>query len=154
MYKKEYVPLLEKGFKEIALWQLDSIFLDPFGENDQRKQLINRLNAYISEFLYLNLNAELWIDGSFTTHKPEPQDIDVVFLLDVSEISDLDEKKQKLFKELFINREIIKARYSVDVYFIDKNDESDKQNWITTYGFDTKKLNSKGIYKIQFTKDV
>lgn len=154
MYKREYTPLLENGFKEIALWQLDNIFLEPFGENDQRKQLINRLNAYISEFLYLNLNAELWIDGSFTTHKPEPQDIDVVFLLDESEINGLDEKKQKLFKDLFINREIIKARYSVDVYFIDKNDESEKQNWITTYGFDTKKLNSKGIYKIQFTKDV
>ena len=108
MYKREYTPLLENGFKEIALWQLDNIFLEPFGENDQRKQLINRLNAYISEFLYLNLNAELWIDGSFTTHKPEPQDIDVVFLLDESEINGLDEKKQKLFKDLFINREINK----------------------------------------------
>lgn len=154
MYKKEFDPLLENGFKEIALWQLDSIFLEPFGENEQRKQLINRLNAYLSEFLYLGLNAEIWIDGSFSTIKPEPEDIDVVFLLDETEINSLNDKKLKLFEELFMNREIVKARYSVDVYFIDKNDEIEKQKWITIYGFDTRKINSKGIYKIQLSKDV
>lgn len=154
MYKREYDPLLENGFKEIALWQLDSIFLEPFGENEQRKQLINRLNAYLSEFLYLGLNAEIWIDGSFSTIKTEPEDIDVVFLLNETEINGLKNKKLKLFEELFMNREIVKARYSVDVYFIDKNDEIEKQKWITTYGFDTRKINSKGIYKIQLSKDV
>nr|WP_315197530.1 hypothetical protein [uncultured Flavobacterium sp.] len=154
MYKREYEPLLENGFKEIALWQLDTIFLEPFGENDQRKQLINRLNAYLSEFSYLGLNAEVWIDGSFSTLKPEPEDIDVVFLLDENEINSLNDRKLKLFEELFLSREIVKARYSVDVYFIDRNDEIEKQKWITTYGFDSRKINSKGIYKIQLSKDV
>lgn len=154
MYKKEYVPLLEKGFKQIALWQLDNIFLEPFGENEQRKQLIDRLKAYLSEFSYLGLNAEVWIDGSFSTLKPEPEDIDVVFLLDESEINSLTDRKLKLFEELFLNRDIVKARYSVDVYFIDRNDEIEKQKWITTYGFDSRKINSKGIYKIQLSKDV
>lgn len=154
MYKKEYEPLLENGFKEIALWQLDSHFLEPFGENEHRKYLINRLNAFISEFLSLNIDAEIWIDGSFTTLKPEPQDIDVVFLVDVEEVDRLDDRKLKLFEELFLKRENVKARYSVDVYFIDRNDEEDRQKWIETYGFDSKKLNSKGIYKIQLQKNV
>lgn len=154
MYKREYDALLEDEFKEIALWQLDSIFLEPFGENEQRKQLINRLNAYLSEFSYLSLNAEVWIDGSFSTLKPEPEDIDVVFLLDESEVNGLTDRKLKLFEELFLNRDIVKARYSVDVYFIDRNDEIEKQKWITTYGFDSRKINSKGIYKIQLPKDV
>lgn len=154
MYKREYNPLLENGFKEIALWQIDSIFLEPFGENEQRKKLINRLNAYLSEFSYLGLNAELWIDGSFSTIKPEPEDIDIVFLLDVDEVNNLADRKRKLFEELLQNRDIIKARYSIDVYYIDKNDEIEKQNWIRTYGFDSRKINSKGIYKIQLLKDV
>ncbi|PWA07550.1 DUF6932 family protein [Flavobacterium laiguense] len=154
MYKREYEPLLENGFKQIALWQLDKVFLEPFEENEQRQYLINRLSAYISEVLSLGLNAELWIDGSFSTYKPEPQDVDVVFLLDENEIEHLSDRKQKLFEELFLNREIIKARYSVDVYFIDQNDEIEKQKWIATYGFDSRKINSKGIYKIQLPKDV
>lgn len=154
MYKREYEPLLENGFKQIALWQLDTVFLEPFGENEQRKYLINRLCAYLSEVLSLGLNTEVWIDGSFSTHKPEPQDIDVVFLLDKDEVQNLNDRKQKLFEELFTKRELIKARYSVDVYFIDRNDEIEKQKWITIYGFDSKKLNSKGIYKIQLPKNV
>lgn len=154
MYKKEYDPLLEYGFKEIALWQIDSIFLEPFGENEQRKRLINRFNAYLNEFSYLGINAELWIDGSFSTIKPEPEDIDVVFLLDDNEVNNLKDRKLKLFEDLFLDREMVKARYSVDVYFIDRNDEIEKQKWITTYGFDSRKINSKGIYKIQLSKDV
>jgi hypothetical protein len=154
MYKREYEPLFEDGFKQIALWQLDAVFLEPFGENEQRKQLINRFNAYLSEFFSLGINAELCIDGSFSTRKPEPEDIDVVFLLDVNEINNLKDRKLKLFEELFLNREKVKVRYLVDVYFIDRNDEIEKQKWITTYGFDTQKMNSKGIYKIQLPKDV
>lgn len=154
MYKKEYEPLLENGFKQIGLWELDSLFLEPFGENIQRKYLIDRLNAYLSEVSYLGLNAEIWIDGSFTTHKPEPEDIDVVFLFDASEIDSLDERKAKLFEDLFICRDVIKVRYSVDVYFIDRNDENEKQKWISTFGFNDRKLNSKGIYKIQLQKNV
>lgn len=149
MYKKEYKPLFEEGFKQIALWQLDATFLDPFNDNEHRKYLIDRLNAFINEFQYLGLEAEIWIDGSFTTHKPEPQDIDVVFLLDQEAVTKLDSKKEKLFRELFMNREEVKARYSIDIYFIDKDDEEDKQNWISTYGFDSRKMNSKGIYKIK-----
>ena len=154
MYKREYEPLIENGFKQIALWQLDTVFLEPFGENEHRKYLINRLSAYISEVLSLGLNTEIWIDGSFSTYKPDPQDVDVVFLFDENEIHDLNDRKKQLFEELFLKRELIKARYSVDVYFIDRNDENEKQKWITTYGFDKKKINSKGIYKIQLPKDV
>lgn len=154
MYRREYEPLIENGFKQIALWQLDTVFLEPFGENEHRKYLINRLSAYISEVLSLGLNTEIWIDGSFSTYKPDPQDVDVVFLFDENEIHDLNDRKKQLFEELFLKRELIKARYSVDVYFIDRNDENEKQKWITTYGFDSKKINSKGIYKIQLPKDV
>ncbi len=149
MYKKEYKPLFEKGFKQIALWQLDSTFLEPFEENEHRKYLIDRLNAFINEFQFLGLEAEIWIDGSFSTHKPEPQDIDVVFLLDQKAVASLDSKKEQLFQELFMKREEVRVRYSLDVYFIDKDDVEDKQKWISTYGFDSRKMNSKGIYKLE-----
>jgi hypothetical protein len=149
MYKKEYKPLFDKGFKQIALWQLDSTFLEPFEDNEHRKYLIDRLNAFINEFQFLGLEAEIWIDGSFSTHKPEPQDVDVVFLLDQKAVASLDSKKEQLFQELFMKREEVRVRYSLDVYFIDKDDVEDKQKWISTYGFDSRKMNSKGIYKLE-----
>lgn len=154
MYKREYLPLLENGFKEIALWQLDNVFLTPFGENEHRKKLIDRLKVFISEFESLGLNAEIWIDGSFSTYKPEPQDIDVVFLLDQRKVNALTERKAIVFENLLIERETSRARYSVDVYYIDKDDEAEKLKWISMYGSDSTNLNSKGIYKIQITSHV
>lgn len=73
----------------------------------------------------------------------------MVFLLDQKAVAGLDSKKAQLFNDLFMKREEVRARYSLDVYFIDKDDEEDKQNWISTYGFDSRKMNSKGIYKIE-----
>lgn len=154
MYKKEYQPLFEKGFQEIGLWQLDSIFLEPFDNKEQRKHLIDRFMAYINDFQFLGLDAEIWIDGSFTTLKPEPQDLDVVFLLNKNDVNTLDEKKASVFEELFVKREHIKARYSLDVYYIDINDEEEKNKWILTYGCDSSNLNSKGIYKIKIKSHV
>lgn len=154
MYKKEYGPLFEKGFQEIGLWQLDVLFLEPFKGQEQRKYLIDRFVAFIHEFQFLGLEAEIWIDGSFTTHKPEPQDIDVLFLLNANDVNALNEKKASVFEELFVKREHIKARYSLDVYFIDINDEEEKNKWILTYGFDSSNLNSKGIYKIKILRNV
>lgn len=154
MYKKEYQPLFENGFQEIGLWQLDKIFLEPFNNKEQRKQLIDRFRAYIHDFQFLGLEAEVWIDGSFTTHKPEPQDLDVLFLLNANDVNALGEKKATVFEELLVKREHIKARYSLDVYFIDINDEEEKNKWILTYGFDSSNLNSKGIYKIKIKRNV
>lgn len=154
MYKKEYQPLFEKGFQEIGLWQLDKIFLEPFNNKEQRKHLIDRFKAYINDFQFLGLDAEIWIDGSFTTLKPEPQDLDVVFLLNKNDVNALDEKKASVFEELFVKREHIKARYSLDVYFIDINDKEEKNKWILTYGYDSSNLNTKGIYKIKIKNHV
>ena len=148
MYKREYPPLLSEGFKEISIWQLDSIFLEPFSEGERRRYLIDRLNAFISEFLSLGLNSELWIDGSFSTTKIEPQDIDILFLIDKNQVDNLDKRKAQLFEKLLFNREEVKARYSLDVYFIDISDIAEQQKWIEAYGFDSKKLNTEGIYKI------
>jgi len=154
MYKKEYPPLLSEGFKEIKIWQLDSVFLEPFGENQHRKYLIDRFKAFISEFEVLNLSAEIWIDGSFCTRKPEPKDIDVVFLIDRNEIDSLDERGKIIFESLLMQRDEVIVRYGIDVYFIDRNNETEKEKWIETYGFDAGHLNTKGIYQINILKNV
>lgn len=154
MSKQEYPPLLKEGFEEIGLWQLDKLFLEPFSSNDQRKKLIDRLQVYLSEFKAIEIDAEIWLDGSFTTNKPEPDDIDLVFLLKRSDIDMLTGKKADLFQSLIMDREIIKAKYHVDVYFIDKDDTDEIIKWAETFGFDSRKINQKGIYKITLKQSV
>ncbi|MCP9755826.1 hypothetical protein EGI26_11730 [Lacihabitans sp. CCS-44] len=148
MAKKEYPPLIKKGFVEIGLWQFDALFLQPFKFNDHRKKLIDSFIVFLEEFKKLGLRAEIWIDGSFTTEKEEPDDIDLLFLLDINEVDNLTGNKAKLFKDLLISREKVKVRFGLDVYFINMYDSKEKAKWIETYGFDSGKLNEKGIFKL------
>src|ERR1041385_4562928 len=116
MYKKEYPPIFGEGFKEIASWQLDKIFLEPFKDNERRKELIDRLKAYLHELEALDMDMEVWIDGSFATMKPNPDDVDLVLLVDRKAIDTLNGKLALLFRHLVMNRDIIKARYLCDVF--------------------------------------
>lgn len=154
MSKKEYYPLLEKGFKEIGLWELDKYFLEPFVENEHRKYLINRFREFLNEFSLLVIDTEIWIDGSFTTNKPEPQDIDMVFIIDRNIVDSLVGKKKELFRQLFFDKEKVKARYSCDIYLVDNGSEKEKEKWIKTFGSEYNDINTKGIYKIILKADV
>lgn len=154
MAKEEFTPLLNEGFKEIGRWELDKMFLDPFIIKDQRKKLIDKLQLYFTEVLAIGLEADVWIDGSFTTQKPEPEDIDLVLLFDRQEVDNLDGKRAEMFQGLIMDRDIIKAKYCVDVYFIDKNSREEMDEWINTFGFDTRKIATKGIFKITLKPNV
>lgn len=148
MSKLEYSPILNEGFKEIKLWELDKYFLEPFSEKEQRTYLINRLQEFLNEFRVLGIEAEVWIDGSFTTSKPEPVDIDIALLLNQSDVDSLDEKKAMLFDRLVIQKPHVLARYSCDVYLVDKNNKEEIEEWIRTFGTDYNNINSKGIFKV------
>ena len=148
--EKEYDPLLKDGFQEIALWQLDKVFLEPFGENEHRKMLIDRLKVYLTEVEAIRLPFEVWIDGSFSTEKPEPTDVDLVLLFDRDEVDSLAGVQSDMFQNLIVEREEIKARYNCDVFFIDGGNEAQKNTWQNTFGKDSRKVQSKGIFRVKF----
>jgi hypothetical protein len=154
MAKREYTPLLSEGFKEIGRWELDKMFLEPFYNNEQRKKLIDKLQLYLDELLAVGLDAEVWIDGSFTTEKPEPEDVDIVILFNRSEVESLTGRKAELFESIVMDRDIVKANYGVDVHFMDKDDQIDRNTWIQTFGFDSRKISTKGIFKVIINPNV
>lgn len=110
--------------------------------------MIERFKIYLNEFAAIDIDAEIWIDGSFATHKPEPQDIDIVFLFKKSDVDYLHGRKEIIFQSLIMDRDIVKAKYGLDVFFIDKDDPDEHEKWINTYGYDTQKINKKGIFKL------
>jgi hypothetical protein len=146
--KREYPAILSEGFQQIGIWELDKYFLIPFGNNEHRKKLIDRLQVYLNDFLALGIEAEVWIDGSFTTQKPEPEDIDMVFLLNRSDIDNLTGNKAVFFESLLLQRDEVRSRYHVDVYYIDRDDPSEVKKWQNNFGYDARKLGTKGIFKI------
>jgi len=146
--KIEYPPLLSDGFREIGLWQLDEWFLEPFAEKSRRRFLIDRLRAFIEKLDELNLDVELWLDGSFATLKPEPEDIDMVLFVDFSSVRLLNSIQLSQFEGIVVDRIASRNHFGCDVYFADKNDSMARQYWHDAFAYTPDQLGRKGIFKL------
>jgi hypothetical protein len=144
----EYKPLYAAGFHDISIDDLDNIFVIPFEENERRKYLTNRFRDYIEKFSELNLKVEIWLDGSYSTMKPEPGDMDILIVFDAEEVNKLPLEKQPLLQELF-DRELSKIRYSIDVLLLPSNNEDNRSYWRGWFGF-SRTEQPKGIPRLYY----
>lgn len=154
MIPREYPPLFAEGFRDIGIWQLDEIFLKPFGEDSPRRELIDRFRSYLRLFEPLPIPIEIWIDGSFATYKPEPADIDIVIVVSNPDLDNFTIIQFALFDELTASNSSMKNRYGCDFYIIDGYDEGQIQKWKHIFGTDRSNVNSKGIYRIKLNTKV
>lgn len=144
----EYEPLYPAGFHEIVFEDLDAIFVSPFIENERRKYLTDRFRSFIEKFSELELKVEIWLDGSYSTRKPEPGDIDILIVFDSEEVEKLPIHKRPLLEELF-DRNLSKIRYSLDVLLLPSNNEDYRSYWRGWFGF-SRTEQPKGIPRIYY----
>lgn len=145
---KEFEPLYPAGFHEIELENMDEIFVSPFAENERRKYLTDRFRDFLEKFSELELKVEIWVDGSYSTHKPEPDDMDILIVFDTNEVNQLPMEKRPLLKELF-NRELSKMRYSIDVLLLPSNETDHRSFWRGWFGF-SRSEQPKGIPRLYY----
>lgn len=131
----EEKPLLEPGLHDFKLSEIGNHFLQDFPASETRKILIDGLNAFIDYLSEIGAPIELWIDGSFTTHKINPNDIDLVIFSPAAVINALPPEKQKLFQSL-TDRPTIKSHFGCDVLFCPSEDEAMRSYWRGWYGYD------------------
>jgi len=142
-----YNSLLSPGFHDISIGQLEKIFVAPFNESVQRKSLFERFMVFLSIFNNVGITCEIWIDGSFTTDKHDPSDIDVIFFFDPVEVNGLAQQKKGILSELFGNRTDTKYRYKCDVYFVPNDRVQDRSYWRGWFGF-SRDEQPKGIARL------
>ena len=81
--------------------ELLALAVEPFEERNRREQLTARLFFWLDEISKLGIPLEVWIDGSYSTTKPEPEDIDIVVVMTSGELlKNLDDKKRDRFDKL------------------------------------------------------
>ncbi len=142
----ELAPIHTAGFLDIANEQLEIVFLGPFENKTRREYLLSRFSALIDRFKETGLVAELWIDGSFATLKPEPGDIDIIFFVDGVQLNLLSEDKRNIILELN-NRKYSKIRYDCDVFIIPNQDLNMRSYWRGWFGF-SRDEEPKGIIRL------
>ena len=149
MRRREYPPLYPDGFKDIREQDLHSEFVDFFNQRkDDRINLLFGFGQFLNQFKELNLTAEVWIDGSFATAAPDPDDVDVVFYFNPSEVDKLNGEKKEKFERLFLNRKLMKKFYQVEVFYGIMGDINDYSQWCSIFGTCYDNTTPKGIFRL------
>lgn len=142
----EEKPLLEPGLHDFSLDEVGNHFMQNFPGSQTRRPLIDGLNAFVSHLSRVGVPIELWIDGSFTTQKENPNDIDLVIFSPANDLNALPPDKQQLFQAL-TDRASIRANFGCDVLFCPSENLDMRSYWRGWYGFDRNEQ-PKGIARV------
>jgi hypothetical protein len=119
-----------EGIINIPFAEFKIIFLDNFGNSKTRKLIFTGYENYIIDFKKeINNQFDQWMSGSFTTTKENPNDIDLINLVEVKD--ELNQKQIKLREFLTVGGS--KDKYLVDGYFIPIYSQNDPRFKITEY---------------------
>lgn len=74
----EYPSIFEIGRREMNLTELRTACVDGFPQSSVRHELMLIVENLCTELTAVGLDCEVWVDGSFLSHKMDPNDIDIV----------------------------------------------------------------------------
>jgi len=114
--KSEFPPLFSPGFHDIEIEQFDSYFIDPFEDKDRRLFLKERFFALLNELFRIEIDFEIWIDGSYATEKEKPNDIDLMFICKLEDEDKLSLEKHQDFVYIANSKEF-RIRHNCDLKF-------------------------------------
>lgn len=155
MFKACFPPLLAPGFHDLDDDTIRSLCVDAFPNSVRRGMLHCKYIQIVDQFRIINKQyrcfSEIWIDGSFTTEKPEPDDIDILIVYDFLTFSALPDALMQIVSPL-LNREYVKLSFNIDILLLAENhpkiDYSDMRSyWRGWFGFDRKE-NPKGLVRV------
>ncbi|MBZ9726816.1 hypothetical protein LB554_23010 [Mesorhizobium sp. CO1-1-11] len=79
--KHDYEPLLPPGRHQMTLSDVWDRFVVPFGEPPSRTMIFWNLEQVVQDLLSAKIPCDLWLDGSFLTTKPDPDDLDITIVI-------------------------------------------------------------------------
>lgn len=121
------------GILESSFAEFQSTFVENFNHSQTRRVIFDSYESYVNDFKSEVSSAfRNWIDGSYTTTKLDPNDINLVNIVAYSD--ELNQKDQIIAK--FLTHGGSKERYSVDGYFIQVYPTDDPRYAITQHWLD------------------
>jgi len=101
----------------------------------------------LDELKKIGVDFELWINGSFATKKPDPNDIDIAAFFSPDQVNSIPDDKKHLLVSFYHNPDDIKIRYHCDTYMLANVHQKVKEHWGKLFG-SSKQGIPKGIPKL------
>jgi len=142
------IPLYVPGIHTVTEPDLKIRAVDPFPGSIRRPLLFAGLTDWLEALRATGASGKCWLDGSFLTDKPEPNDIDLVVFPMFAAVPS--PAVQTRVQELF-NQAAVKAKYRLDVYFVHPNAANLVQMtsyWRGWFGFCRDGATAKGIAEV------
>ncbi len=148
MDKTDSPPLLSGGLHPMSLEEFRAIAVDPFPSSERRPMLYANLEAYLRQVAETGLTGSIWLDGSYLTHKQEPDDIDLVIVFDGTSANALpDQAQQQLL--ILLDQNTQHGRYKLHVFAIEKDDNEGKNYWLGFFGTLRDGVTPKGMAELR-----
>lgn len=135
------------GFVTLTEDQVEAHCVAPFQGSVRRPLLMTNLRRWIDQLRSIGVHGDLWVDGSFLTMRPEPDDVDVVFLIDST--------KSKLIPNnipaanFLLDRQAMKQQYHIEVLALHKGQNIEHEaKWMGWFGFCRDRRTPKGFAEV------
>ena len=152
MAKPDFPPLLPPGLHRLTLPDLHALAVAPFPLDVQRKDLFHKLSTWTRAVQASGASVTLWLDGSFLTQKPGPDDIDCV-LWNPSWLSPANAtpaNRQQL--NHLLDRAVAETLYGLDFYVevpVPDMTFHREAYWRGVLGFAHDRVTAKGFAEVQ-----
>lgn len=73
--------LLDLGFHPLTLNEVWTLCVEPFTLSSTRQDLFNNLSEVVNFIIAEGIIGTLWVNGSFTTEKIDPEDVDLLLII-------------------------------------------------------------------------
>lgn len=144
---REWPALLPAGLHDTDLQAIEQRCVNTFTKSNARPRIFAGLRLLLQTLREMGLKGEIWLDGSFLTEKPEPSDVDLLFVADSAALAQTYARHAATLEALFSRGEA-RALYLCDAYCCTQDDANKLSYWRGWFGFFRDGSRAKGIARI------
>ncbi|NOT42958.1 MAG: hypothetical protein HOP13_20970 [Alphaproteobacteria bacterium] len=135
--KEEFAPLLPPGFYPHDIDGLRNLCVARFAKSVTRALCMERLEQVLVLIQKSGIRGEIWIDGSFVTDKLNPDDVDVLLVVNAHDLAGFSDT-QKQFLSWFASTSLYDS-YRIDNYVLVRGPSAESEwwyaYWLRQFGF-------------------
>jgi hypothetical protein len=127
-HKPEFPPILAQGFHSLTPTEVMELCVTAFPESTVRGDIMAGLESILERIEDLNMACEIWLDGSFTTHKLEPEDVDFIVFAPIAVLETASQELDEFIEWMNDNHDEPKTLFKCHTQIVFEGAQNDYAN--------------------------
>lgn len=129
--KEEFPPLLPVGFHEFDIAALRRLCVGRFPHSISRPSIMEGLEDVLDLLNKNGMRGQVWIDGSFTTEKLNPDDCDLIFMTTMDIVRAFTPEQQRFYD--WFQTTSLRGSHRCDNYALAQDPSHAANDWFVAY---------------------